>query len=100
MVQSCRISGKYGIFFREAGINNAATNSFQANLTGLQQITYAHLNQNARDFLGLLISYMKESAGWSTSRLITPTNSPNNRPGPGGNRGGGAGGPGIVGVEE
>ena len=80
------------IFFVEAGVPNANTNGFRANLDTLRNIAFANLNANALDFLEGLVHYMKSKAGWSTSKVVTPTNYPNNRPGPGGNRSGGGAG--------
>lgn len=72
-------------FLVNAGVPNAQSNTLAQNLFALRHIGFNNLNANARDSLQALIDIMKNKANWSAgAKLVTPTNSPNNRPGPGG----------------
>mmetsp|Transcript_26899 Transcript_26899/g.48916 ORF Transcript_26899/g.48916 Transcript_26899/m.48916 type:complete len:192 (-) Transcript_26899:448-1023(-) len=82
-------------FFQHANVPGASMNDLQTNLAALRNIEFSSLDIiYAHAMLNIMITYMKDLAGWSTARLVTPTNSPKNPPGPDGNHGGGDGGAG------
>jgi hypothetical protein len=81
-------------FFQHANVPGASMNDLQTNLAALRNIPFPSLDTYAHAILCMLIGFMKQLAGWSTARLVTPTNSPKNPPGPDGNHGGGDGGAG------